>query len=115
MSRRLTLLSSATSSRAGAWRKSVMAQFLQGRSHSRVLRRQRIERIRSPRRLEAAELLLARHGAQCERAEGEAVRLERMRRAAESVGVAGGEGVAQFLQHPRRFFEEGLHQLLHEV
>ena len=82
-SRRLTLLSSATSRRAGPWRRSAIAQLRQRGGGARVLRVERVERIGLAPRVETAELELARQRAERERAEGVGVRLERMRGAAE--------------------------------
>ena len=63
----------------------------------------------------AAQLELAGHSGQSERAEGVAVGLERMRRAPEAFGVVFSARAAKFGQHAGRFFDERVHQLGREL
>src|SRR5258706_5801989 len=115
-SRRLTLLSSATSRRAGARRISRMAQLLQGRHHERVLALERSDALATaPGRGQSAELQLARHHPEAESAEGVAVGLEGMRGAPEFLRVAGRERSAQLGDHRRSFLEERIDELAHEL
>src|SRR5688572_18514893 len=113
---RLTLLSSTTRSRA-AMPLSAIAQRPQRPLDACVFLQEAREWIgaRAERALEAVHLEAARHRAELERAEGVAVRLERMRGTAEAVGIARRGGSAQVREHVGRVLEERVHELLHEV
>src|SRR5690242_14094784 len=83
-SSRFTLLSSATSRRAGS---TFIAQCLQCSGDALELRMQRIDAGDIVHARQTAELERARGLREVERAEGLAVRLERMRGAAEALRV----------------------------
>src|SRR5207253_331381 len=120
-SSRLTLLSSTTSRWAGPLRRSrrssLMLQFGQCRRNARIFLSQCVERLAAA--LDhfryAAELQLARHRAQSERAEGVAVGFERMRGPAELVGILCRQRVAQLVQHRRCFLEKRVDELQCEL
>src|SRR5580765_2594039 len=116
-SSRFTLLSSTTSRRAAPLRRSRMTQFGQCRGDARIFLSQRVERL--PTVLDhlryAAELELARHRAESERAKGVAVGLERMGGTPELVGVFRRECAAQIAQHRRCFLEKRIHELEREL
>src|SRR5687767_2864181 len=108
-SRRLTLLSSATSSRPLL---SRIAQLLQRGRRSGEVALQRIDCIRAA---DAAQLQRACGSRQRRGAEGQAVGFERVRSAAEGVNVSRVARLAQRCKHARRFLEEGVHQLGYEL
>src|SRR5215472_5019270 len=116
-SRRLTLLSSTTSSRAPPWLASRTLELPQRFGHARVFAGELRERraVRLARDRKAAELQLFRHRPERKSAEGIAVRLERMRNPAEPLRVVRRERTVQLFEHPRRFDEECVDQIADEV
>src|SRR5580765_1266885 len=110
-SSRLTLLSSATSSRAPAC--SATGELLQRGGSARVVGCERVDRRAvgdQPAEFEGTRLRAELAGA-----ERVAVRLERMRRAPKALGAAGGLRAAQLVEHPRRLFEKGRDELADEL
>src|SRR5258708_33098753 len=116
-SSRLTLLSSTTSRRAGPLRRLRMTQGGQRRDHARIFLHQGVDRLGPAldHLRYARELQLAGHRTEGERTERVGVGLERMRGAAELVGVRGRERAAQLAQHRWRFLQERVHELQREL
>ena len=65
--------------------------------------------------MDAGQFEIARQRAQHQRTERVAVGLERMGSPAELAGVARGQRAVETRQHQRRFGQEGIDQLAHEL
>src|SRR6185437_9487525 len=113
-SRRLTLLSSTSSRRPPC--PSATRQFLERLRNARVFGRGGVDRRRgcAPDRRKAAQFELARELAERQCAERVRIRLERMRGAAEALGIVFRIRVAQLVEHARGFGEKRVDELADE-